>query len=104
MTGELNVLFPVREVELNGRKVEVREVRELPRLPTLLFMEKLGGVIGCSGDLATELNAEVRLVQLPAVTADPSSGTIPVGYWVWNTTSGHLKRHAGGYVWEGKVA
>jgi hypothetical protein len=60
-------------------------------------------VIGRSGDLATELNAEVRLVQLPAVTANPSSGTIPVGYG-GDTTSGHLKRHAGGYVWEGKVA
>ena len=35
-----------------------------------------------------------------AVTADPSSGTIPVGYWSWNVTTGHLKRHAGGYVWE----
>lgn len=66
----------------------------------VITSEKLGSVIGRSGDLATELNAEVRLVQLPAVTADPSSGTIPVGYWVWNTTSGHLKRHAGGYVWE----
>lgn len=35
-----------------------------------------------------------------AVTTDPSPGTIPAGYWVWNVTSGHLKRHAGGYVWE----
>jgi hypothetical protein len=32
-----------------------------------------------------------------AVTADPTTGTIPVGYWVWNVTTGHLKRHAGGY-------
>ena len=35
-----------------------------------------------------------------AVTADPSSGTIPTGYLILNVTTGHIKRHAGGYVWE----
>jgi len=34
------------------------------------------------------------------VTADPTSGIIPVGYLIWNVTTGHTKRHAGGYVWE----
>jgi hypothetical protein len=33
------------------------------------------------------------------VTADPSSGTIPVGYVIYNTASGQIKVHAGGYVW-----
>jgi len=35
-----------------------------------------------------------------ALTADPTSGTIPTGYLIWNVTTGHIKRHAGGYVWE----
>ena len=35
-----------------------------------------------------------------AVTGDPSSGTIPTGYLILNVTTGHIKRHAGGYVWE----
>ncbi len=35
-----------------------------------------------------------------AVTADPSTGTIPTGYLILNVTTGHIKRHAGGYVWE----
>ncbi len=35
-----------------------------------------------------------------AVTADPSSGTIPTGYLILNVTTGRIKRHAGGYVWE----
>ena len=35
-----------------------------------------------------------------AVAADPASGTIPTGYLILNVTMGHIKRHAGGYVWE----
>lgn len=35
-----------------------------------------------------------------SVTEDPSSGTIPTGYLIINVTTGHIKRHAGGYVWE----
>jgi hypothetical protein len=34
------------------------------------------------------------------VTADPSSGTIPTGYLIWNVTDGAVKRHAGSYSWE----
>lgn len=41
-----------------------------------------------------------RQVKPAAVTADPSSGTIPTGYLVWNVTDGAVKRHAGGYSWE----
>jgi len=37
------------------------------------------------------------------VTADPSSGTIPMGYLIINVTQGTLKRHAGGYVWETQI-
>jgi hypothetical protein len=35
-----------------------------------------------------------------AVTSDPASGIIPTGYLILNVTTGHIKRHAGGYVWE----
>ncbi|MBE7504248.1 MAG: hypothetical protein HS113_28960 [Verrucomicrobiales bacterium] len=35
-----------------------------------------------------------------AVTADPSSGTIPSGYLILNVTTGHIKRHAGSYSGE----
>ena len=35
-----------------------------------------------------------------AVTTDPSTGNIPMGYLILNVTTGHIKRHAGGYVWE----
>lgn len=34
-----------------------------------------------------------------AVLADPSSGTIPTGYLIWNVTDGVIKRHAGSYAW-----
>jgi len=35
-----------------------------------------------------------------AVTADPSTGTIPTGYLPWNAIDGAVKRHAGAYSWE----
>jgi hypothetical protein len=35
-----------------------------------------------------------------ALVAEPSSGTIPTRYHLLNVTTGHIKRHAGGYVWE----
>jgi len=38
-----------------------------------------------------------------AVTADPSSGTIPTGYLIFNVTQGTLKRHAGSYDWQTAV-
>jgi len=31
---------------------------------------------------------------------DPAGGTIPTGYLILNVATGHIKRHAGGYVWE----
>jgi hypothetical protein len=41
-----------------------------------------------------------KQIRTAAVTADPSSGTIPTGYLVWNVTDGAVKRHAGAYSWE----
>ncbi len=35
-----------------------------------------------------------------AVTADPTSGTIPTGYLILNATTGRITRHVDGYVWE----
>lgn len=35
-----------------------------------------------------------------ADTADPSTGTIPIGYLIPKATIGHITLHAGGYVWE----
>jgi len=35
-----------------------------------------------------------------AITADPTTGTIPTGYLILNVSTGHIKRHASGYVWE----
>ena len=35
-----------------------------------------------------------------AVASDPSTGTIPTGYMVWNVADGAVKRHAGSYSWE----
>lgn len=29
-----------------------------------------------------------------------TSGTIPTGYLILNVTTGHIRRHAGGYIWE----
>jgi len=29
------------------------------------------------------------------VTSDPTSGAIPTGYFIWNVTTGHIKRHTG---------
>jgi hypothetical protein len=41
-----------------------------------------------------------KQIRPAAETVDPSSGTIPTGYLIWNVTDGALKRHAGGYSWE----
>ncbi len=41
-----------------------------------------------------------KQIKAAAVTADPSSGTIPTGYLIWNVTDGAVERHAGAYSWE----
>lgn len=41
-----------------------------------------------------------KQVKPAAVTADPAAGTIPTGYLILNVATGHIKLHAGSYVWE----
>jgi hypothetical protein len=61
-----------------------------------LWKDALGALFKCtvSGTPGTWKQATPA-----AVTADPSSGTIPTGYLVLNATQGVLKRHAGSYDW-----
>ena len=33
-------------------------------------------------------------------SADPAGGAIPSRHLILNVTTGHIKRHVGGYVWE----
>jgi len=62
-----------------------------------IWKDALGGVFKCTVAGTPGTWKQV----LPAgVTADPSSGTIPTGYLIFNATQGTLKRHAGGYSWE----
>jgi len=61
------------------------------------WRDALGGEFRCTAAGAPGTWIQVRPA---AVTADPISGTIPTGYLIWNVTTGHIKRHAGGYVWE----
>jgi len=62
-----------------------------------IWKDALGGVFKCTVAGAPGTWKQI----LPAgVTADPSSGTIPTGYLIFNVTQGTLKRHAGGYSWE----
>lgn len=41
-----------------------------------------------------------KQIRPAAAAADPSSGAIPTGYLIFNVTTDHIKRHAGGYVWK----
>ena len=34
------------------------------------------------------------------MAVDPSTGTIPTGYLLWNVSDGAVKRHAGANSWE----
>ena len=65
------------------------------------WRDALGGEFRCmeAGTPGTWMQ-----IRPAAVAADPSSGTIPVGYLILNVTTGHIKRHTGGYVWEIPVA
>ena len=62
-----------------------------------VWKDALGGWWKCT---AAGTPGTWRQVLPGAVTADPSTGTIPTGYLILNVTQGTLKRHAGGYVWE----
>jgi hypothetical protein len=62
-----------------------------------IWKDALGGVFKCT--VAGTPGTWKQI--LPAgVTADPSSGTVPTGYLIFNVTQGTLKRHAGSYSWE----
>ena len=61
------------------------------------WRDALGGEFRCTGAGTPETWMQTGLA---AVTADPSSGTIPTGYLILNVTSDHIKRHTGGEVWE----
>jgi hypothetical protein len=62
-----------------------------------LWKDALGAVFKCT---VAGTPGTWKQMLPAAVTADPSSGTIPTGYLVLNVTQGTLKRHAGGYSWE----
>jgi hypothetical protein len=62
-----------------------------------IWKDALGGVWKCTVAGTPGTWKQV----LPAtVTADPATGTIPVGYLILNVGQGTLKRHAGSYDWQ----
>lgn len=61
------------------------------------WRDALGGEWVCTGAGEPGTWKQVRPA---AVTADPTSGTIPDDYLIWNVTDGGIKRHAGSYSWE----
>ena len=62
-----------------------------------LWKDALGGWWKCT---AAGSPGTWKQILPAAVTADPSSGTIPAGYLVLNVSQGTLKRHAGSYDWQ----
>ncbi len=56
-----------------------------------------GGEWRCTGTGTPGTWIQIRPA---ALTADPSTGTVPIGYLILNVITGHIKRHAGGYSWE----
>ena len=62
-----------------------------------LWKDALGGVFKCT---AAGTPGTWKQILPAAVTADPSSGTIPAGYLVLNVSQGTLKRHAGSFDWQ----
>lgn len=67
------------------------------RVPIIVWRDALGGEWRCTvaGTPGTWMQ-----IRPAAVTADPSSGTIPTAYLILNVTTGHIRRHTGGYAWE----
>ncbi|HNQ89284.1 MAG TPA: hypothetical protein PKM73_11760 [Verrucomicrobiota bacterium] len=61
------------------------------------WRDALGGEWVCTGAGTPGIWIQIRPA---AVMADPTAGTIPTGYLVWNVTDGAVKRHAGAYSWE----
>jgi len=58
-----------------------------------IWKDALGGVFKCT---TAGTPGTWRQVLPAAVTADPSSGTIPTGYLILNVAQGTFKCHAGG--------
>ena len=65
-----------------------------------LWKDSLGGWWRCT---AAGTPGTWQQVLPAAVAVDPSSGTVPTGYLMLNVTTGTVKRHAGGYVWETQI-
>jgi hypothetical protein len=62
-----------------------------------IWKDALGAVFKCS---VAGTPGTWKQILPAAVTADPSSGSIPTGHLILNVTQGTLKRHAGGFSWE----
>ncbi len=62
-----------------------------------LWKDSLGSWFVCTG--AGTPGTWLQIKAAP-VSADPSTGTIPTGYMIWNVATGTFKRHAGAYSWE----
>ncbi|MCP5524730.1 MAG: hypothetical protein H7A46_24660 [Verrucomicrobiales bacterium] len=61
------------------------------------WRDALGGEWVCT---AAGTPGTWQQVRPAAVVTDPSTGTIPTGYLVWNVSDGAIKRHVGAYSWE----
>lgn len=61
------------------------------------WRDALGGAWRCTMTGTPGTWVQIRPA---AATADPSSGSIPTGYLIWNVADGAVKRHAGAYSWE----
>lgn len=61
------------------------------------WRDALGGELRCAGAGTPGTWMQIRPT---AVTADPTSGTIPTGYPIRNVTDGAVKCQAGSYSWE----
>jgi hypothetical protein len=59
------------------------------------WRDALGGEWVCTG---AGTPGTWKQAKPAAVTADPSSGTIPVGYLIMDVSTGHIRRSAGGYL------
>jgi hypothetical protein len=62
-----------------------------------LWKDALGGVFKCT---VAGTPGTWKQILPAAVTADPSSGTIPTCYLILNVAQGTLKRHVGSYDWQ----
>jgi hypothetical protein len=60
------------------------------------WRDALGGEFRCTAAGTPGTWTQIRPA---AVTADPTTGMIPVGYLILNMASAQLKQHQGSYVW-----